>query len=191
MHKFNQTYVLFNSISITNKTEQKPHKSSLSIQFFSVSGNFGTIFVDQSYWQSSVAAKPKQGVVGFLVGGLCWFAIPFGLATTTSLAYIALSANQNQALLSETDVDAGKVLYFRRNNFSLIETEWTFPFKKDRPYLCRNQVLCDSRRTSIWNQFHWLLQIGHDPTEFTISFLLLVRSGGNRWPCCSDGKVSI
>lgn len=26
--KLNQTYVLFNSISITNKTEQKPHKSS-------------------------------------------------------------------------------------------------------------------------------------------------------------------
>lgn len=119
MHKLNQTYVLFNSISITNKTEQKPHKSSLFVHLFivSVSGNFGTIFVDQSYWQSSVAAKPKQGVVGFLVGGLCWFAIPFGLATTTSLAYIALSANQNQALLSETDVDAGKVPYFRRNNF--------------------------------------------------------------------------
>lgn len=118
MHRLNQTYVLFNSISITNKTEQKPHKSSLSIQFFSVSGNFGTIFVDQSYWQSSVAAKPKQGVVGFLVGGLCWFAIPFGLATTTSLAYIALSANQNQALLSETDVDAGKVPYFRGKIFN-------------------------------------------------------------------------
>lgn len=34
MHKLNQTYVLFNSISITNKTEQKPHKSSLFEQFF-------------------------------------------------------------------------------------------------------------------------------------------------------------
>lgn len=72
-------------------------------------GNFGTIFVDQSYWQSSVAAKPKQGVIGFLLGGICWFAIPFGLATTTSLAYIALSASQNQALLSDSDVDAGKM----------------------------------------------------------------------------------
>jgi Na+/proline symporter len=72
-----------------------------------VAGNFGTIFVDQSYWQSSVAAKPKQGVTGFLLGGICWFAIPFGLATTTSLAYIALSAHQNEALLSDADVDAG------------------------------------------------------------------------------------
>lgn len=27
-------HVLFNSISITNKTEQKPHKSSLFVQFF-------------------------------------------------------------------------------------------------------------------------------------------------------------
>eukprot|EP00105_Crassostrea_gigas_P021844 XP_011441136.1 PREDICTED: urea-proton symporter DUR3 [Crassostrea gigas] len=84
-------------------------KQGLMFGVINIVGNFGTVFVDQSYWQSSVAAKPKQGVVGFLVGGLCWFAIPFGLATTTSLAYIALSANQNQALLSETDVDAGLV----------------------------------------------------------------------------------
>ena len=25
-------------------------------------GNFGTVFVDQSYWQCAVAAKPNQGV---------------------------------------------------------------------------------------------------------------------------------
>jgi len=30
-------------------------------------GNFGTVFVDQSYWQCAVAAKPSQGVWGFLV----------------------------------------------------------------------------------------------------------------------------
>lgn len=86
--------------------------------------------MDQSYWQSSVAAKPKQGVVGFLVGGLCWFAIPFGLATTTSLAYIALSANQNQALLSETDVDAGKVPYFRGKIFNWSKQNELFLLRK-------------------------------------------------------------
>merc|ERR1712241_307065 len=45
-------------------------------------GNFGTVFCDQAYWQSSVAAKPLQGVWGFISGGLVWFAIPFTLATT-------------------------------------------------------------------------------------------------------------
>merc|ERR1711936_646545 len=34
-------------------------------------GNFGTVFCDQAYWQSSVAAKPLQGVWGFIAGGLC------------------------------------------------------------------------------------------------------------------------
>ncbi|XP_061180272.1 uncharacterized protein LOC133188802 [Saccostrea echinata] len=84
-------------------------KQGLMFGIINIVGNFGTIFVDQSYWQSSVAAKPKQGVIGILAGGLCWFAIPFGLATTTSLAYIALSASQNQALLNDADVDAGLV----------------------------------------------------------------------------------
>ena len=29
----------------------------------------GTVFCDQAYWQSSVAAKPLQGVWGFITGG--------------------------------------------------------------------------------------------------------------------------
>lgn len=70
-------------------------------------GCFGTTYVDQSYWQSSVAAKPKQGVIGFLAGGLVWFSIPFALATTMGLAYIALSAQQDAPLLEQHDVDSG------------------------------------------------------------------------------------
>ena len=72
-----------------------------------ISGNFGTVFVDQSYWQSSVASKPRQGVWGFLSGGLVWFAIPFTFASTMGLAYIGLSAEAGQPLLSSGDVDSG------------------------------------------------------------------------------------
>jgi len=75
--------------------------------FCFIVGNFGTVFVDQSYWQSSVAAKPKEGVFGFLLGGLCWFAIPFAFASTTGLGYIALSAQQDFPLLDDDSVDAG------------------------------------------------------------------------------------
>jgi len=71
-------------------------------------GGFGTSYVDQSYWQSSVAAKPRQGVLGFLAGGLVWFSIPFALATTMGLAYVALSTRQNQPLLSEEEVNQGE-----------------------------------------------------------------------------------
>merc|ERR1712038_1022141 len=70
-------------------------------------GNFGTVFCDQAYWQSSVAAKPLQGVWGFISGGLVWFAIPFTLATTMGLAYLGLSSAQGAPLLSEADVSSG------------------------------------------------------------------------------------
>ena len=70
-------------------------------------GNFGTVFCDQAYWQSSVAAKPLQGVWGFIAGGLVWFSIPFTLATTMGLSYVGLSSAQNASLLSESDVSAG------------------------------------------------------------------------------------
>jgi Na+/proline symporter len=70
-------------------------------------GNFGTVFCDQAYWQSSVAAKPLQGVWGFILGGLTWFAIPFTLATTMGLAYLGMSSAQGAPLLSEDDIKAG------------------------------------------------------------------------------------
>ena len=73
-----------------------------------ITGNFGTVFVDQSYWQSSVAAKPKEGVWGFLLGGLVWFAVPFTFATTMGLAYIALGTKNGGPLLSDSMVNQGK-----------------------------------------------------------------------------------
>lgn len=72
-------------------------------------GNFGTVFCDQAYWQSSVAAKPLQGVWGFILGGLTWFAIPFCLATTLGLSYLAMSSAQGVEMLSEKDVAKGLV----------------------------------------------------------------------------------
>merc|ERR1719277_2955554 len=60
-------------------------------------GNFGTVFVDQSYWQSAVAAKPKSAVVGFLIGGMVWFAVPFCMATTNGLVGRALTTHPDLA----------------------------------------------------------------------------------------------
>jgi len=56
-------------------------------------GNFGTVFVDQAYWQRAIAAKPSSTVKGFLIGGLCWFSIPFTLATTMGLTAVALGVS--------------------------------------------------------------------------------------------------
>lgn len=53
-------------------------------------GNFGTVFVDQSYWQSAIAAKPTSAHKGYFLGGLVWFTIPFALATSLGLCAVAL-----------------------------------------------------------------------------------------------------
>lgn len=54
-------------------------------------GNFGTVFVDQSYWQRAIASRPRSAVRGFLLGGLAWFAIPFTIATALGLSAIAFN----------------------------------------------------------------------------------------------------
>eukprot|EP00934_Nitzschia_sp_Nitz4_P001749 Nitzschia sp. Nitz4//scaffold454_size8830//428//2827//NITZ4_009112-RA/size8830-augustus-gene-0.5-mRNA-1//-1//CDS//3329552282//1749//frame0 len=67
-------------------------KSTDGLMFgiINIVGNFGTVFVDQSYWQSAIAARPTSAARGYLLGGLCWFAIPFSLATSLGLASTAL-----------------------------------------------------------------------------------------------------
>jgi len=62
----------------------------LMFGIINIVGNFGTVFVDQSYWQSAIAARPESAAKGYLLGGVCWFAIPFSLATSLGLASTAL-----------------------------------------------------------------------------------------------------
>jgi len=75
----------------------------LSFGIINIIGNFGTVFVDQSYWQSAIAATPGAAHKGYLLGGMVWFTIPFALATALGLAGTAL----NMAL---TSGDAGSGL---------------------------------------------------------------------------------
>src|ERR671925_434983 len=63
---------------------------ALIFGIINIVGNFGTVFVDQAYWQRAIAAAPKAVFKGFMVGGLAWFAIPFTLATTLGLAAVAI-----------------------------------------------------------------------------------------------------
>ncbi|KAL6708904.1 hypothetical protein ACN47E_002311 [Coniothyrium glycines] len=53
----------------------------------------GTVFLDQAYWQRAIASKPATAVRAYLLGGLAWFAIPFGFSTTLGLAAVALTDN--------------------------------------------------------------------------------------------------
>lgn len=62
----------------------------LMFGIINIIGNFGTVFVDQSYWQSAIAAKPAAAHKGYLLGGMVWFTIPFALATACGIAAVAL-----------------------------------------------------------------------------------------------------
>lgn len=65
----------------------------LMFGIINIVGNFGTVFVDQAYWQRAIASRPSSTVKGFLLGGACWFAIPFTLATTMGLTAVALNVD--------------------------------------------------------------------------------------------------
>jgi len=62
---------------------------ALIFGIINIVGNFGTVFVDQAYWQKAIASRRRSAVKGFLIGGLAWFAIPFTLATTLGLSAVA------------------------------------------------------------------------------------------------------
>ena len=57
-------------------------QNGLIFGIINIVGNFGTVFVDQSYWQIAVCAKPREVVYGFFMGGIAWSAVPFGMATS-------------------------------------------------------------------------------------------------------------
>ncbi|CAG8481008.1 1404_t:CDS:2 [Cetraspora pellucida] len=76
-------------------------------------GNFGTVFVDNAYWQRAIASRPSSTVHAYLIGGLAWFAIPFTLATTMGLSGVAVLGNSN---LTDSDVSAGLVLPLAASN---------------------------------------------------------------------------
>lgn len=50
----------------------------------------GTVFLDQAYWQRAIASQPSTAVKAYILGGIAWFAVPFGFATTLGLAAAAL-----------------------------------------------------------------------------------------------------
>ncbi|KAF9136767.1 hypothetical protein BGX30_010872 [Mortierella sp. GBA39] len=75
--------------------------------------NFGTVFIDNAYWQRAIAASPHSTVKAYLIGGLSWFAIPFTLATTLGISAVALENHPNfpsfPNRLTTADVGAGLV----------------------------------------------------------------------------------
>jgi Na+/proline symporter len=67
--------------------------SGLIFGIVNIVGNFGTVFVDQSYWQSAIAVKPESAASGYILGGVVWFAVPMMMGTTHGLVGRALTTD--------------------------------------------------------------------------------------------------
>lgn len=63
--------------SVGSRLSLPQSRDGLFFGLINLVGNFSTVFIDQSYWQSAIAATPSASWKGFLLGGLCWFAIPY------------------------------------------------------------------------------------------------------------------
>ncbi|MGG1575790.1 sodium:solute symporter family transporter [Fictibacillus sp. NRS-1165] len=80
-------------------------------------GNFGTVFVDQAYWQRAIASTDKAASKAYLYGGLAWFSIPFAIATILGVSAaglgIAVSSPDSVAPVMASHVlgTAGSLLF--------------------------------------------------------------------------------
>ncbi|KAI2632874.1 Sodium:solute symporter family-domain-containing protein [Xylaria nigripes] len=77
-------------------------------------GNFGTVFLDNGYYNKAIAASPVHALPGYLLGGLSWFAIPWLTSTTMGLSALALENTPAFPTfpnrMSDEEVSAGLVL---------------------------------------------------------------------------------
>ncbi|KAF4462571.1 urea active transporter [Fusarium albosuccineum] len=91
-------------------------RSKEGIIFFVINivGNFGTVFMDNGYYNKAIAAHPVSALPGYIIGGLSWFAIPWLCATTMGLSALALETNPAFPTypnrMDPADVTAGLVL---------------------------------------------------------------------------------
>lgn len=77
-------------------------------------GNFGTVFLDNGYFNKAFASLPTAAMPGYVLGGLAWFAVPMFTATTMGLAGLCLENTPQwptyPRALTDYEVLAGLVL---------------------------------------------------------------------------------
>ncbi|KZZ97920.1 Sodium/solute symporter [Ascosphaera apis ARSEF 7405] len=112
-----KVYDLLVQAAIRHPVEGNAEGSYLTVRsregaiFFVINlvGNFGTVFLDCGYWNKAIAAHPVAAFPGYVLGGLCWFAIPWLCSTTLGLVALALEGPERMAT---ADVTAGLALPF-------------------------------------------------------------------------------
>ena len=115
-------YDLLVNASLTHPVDGNAEGSYLTLKsehgalFFIINivGNFGTVFLDNGYYNKAIAASPTSVARAYILGGLAWFGIPFVAGTTMGLAAIALENDPSFPTypnrLDASDVAAGLTL---------------------------------------------------------------------------------
>ncbi|WAQ99314.1 DUR31-like protein [Mya arenaria] len=65
-------------------------------------------FTNQANWQSRIAAKPTNGILGFFMAAYLWCVIAPCLSVTVTASYFAMSLKNGTHLLSESEIDNGE-----------------------------------------------------------------------------------
>ena len=77
-------------------------------------GNFGTVFLDNGYWNKAISASPAAALPGYVMGGLAWMPVPFLISLTMGFAALATENLPNFPTfpdrLSSYDISAGLVV---------------------------------------------------------------------------------
>jgi hypothetical protein len=67
------------------------HEDALIFMIIQITGGFGTVILDQGYWQRAIASEAKTAVRAYLMGGVAWFAVPLTFSSIMGLAAVALA----------------------------------------------------------------------------------------------------
>ena len=77
-------------------------------------GNFGTVFLDNGYWNKAISASPAATLPAYIMGGLAWMPVPFLISLTMGFACLATETLSNFPTypdpLSSYQVSQGLVL---------------------------------------------------------------------------------
>ncbi|EDK43619.1 conserved hypothetical protein [Lodderomyces elongisporus NRRL YB-4239] len=90
------------------------HSRSGGIFFvINIVGNFGTVFLDNGYFNKAFAADPKSAYKGYILGSLAWLPIPAFCSLTLGFAALALEQTEYWPLgraMTADEVALGLVL---------------------------------------------------------------------------------
>ncbi|CAF3312206.1 unnamed protein product, partial [Rotaria sp. Silwood2] len=91
-------------------------RSQEGAMFFIINiiGNFGTVFLDNGYFNMTITASYVSALPGYILGGISWSTVSFLAATTMGLAAVALESNpafpSYPNRLDPADVSVGLIL---------------------------------------------------------------------------------